>query len=544
MQLLFTVTMVVVLAVWCVAIFFRSRFLLHMMQLEGYKNENYLKWVNQNKTKAYPKKLRMIFNVIAVATIALGAINSPYSLYIYSAIWLVGILISIQFKRETTKIDLVYTDRAKRLFLANGILNIVVLGVIVLIYWFTVTNVFNYIPLVMLFAGLLYYANTLTLTWANKIMIPIEKKINKKYFDQAKEKIRTFKRLKVVGITGSYGKTSVKFITSTILEDKFKTLKTPESYNTPMGVSKVINGELDDTYETFVVEMGARNIGDIKEMAELAGPTIGILTSVGPTHLETFKNIENIMKTKYELIDELPADGIAIFNYDNKYVKKLADKTFKEKILYGIQNINKVDIYAKDIEVSEKGSTFTLGYKDGDEMKVTTKLLGEHNISNILAGVAAGKALGMELADMAERIDKVEPVPHRLQLINPGTGITIIDDAFNSNPVSSKAALDVLSKFKEGRKVIITPGMIELGEDEDKENKQFGKNIAKVCDFAILVGKNRTKPIQEGIKSQGFPAESLFIVDSLDQATQVLQKLVRPKDVVLFENDLPDNYNE
>lgn len=541
---LFVAIMILALAVWCVAIFFRSRFLLHMMQLEGYKNENYLKWVNENKSKAYPKKLRNMFNLIAVATIVSSAVVSPYSLYIYVAIWVIGMLLSVEFKRESSKIELVYTDRAKRLFLANIIVNIVIFGVIVLVYSLLVTNIFNYIPLVMLFAALVYYANTLTLMLANKIMIPIEKKINKKYFEQAKAKIRTFDKLKIVGITGSYGKTSVKFITSTILEDKFKTLKTPESYNTPMGVSKVINGELDETYETFVVEMGARNIGDIKEMAELAGPTIGILTSIGPTHLETFKNIENIMKTKYELIDALPADGVAIFNYDNKYVKRLADKTFKEKILYGLENIKDVDIYAKDIEVSEKGSTFTLGYKDGEEMRVTTKLLGEHNISNILAGIAAGKALGMELADMAERVDKVEPVPHRLQLINPGTGITIIDDAFNSNPVSSKAALDVLSKFPEGRKIIITPGMIELGEDEARENKQFGKNIAKVCDFAILVGKNRTKPIQEGIKSQGFASESLFIVDSLDQATQVLQNLVKPKDVVLFENDLPDNYNE
>ena len=375
-------------------------------------------------------------------------------------------------------------------------------------------------------------------------MKPIEAGINKYFSDNATKKVNSFKDLEVVGITGSYGKTSVKFIASTIVEEKFNTLKTPESYNTPMGVSKVINEELNASNEVFIVEMGARNIGDIREMSRLVSPKIGILTSVGPTHLETFKNIENVMKTKYELIDELPEDGIAIFNYDNKYVKKLADKTNKEKIIYGIKNIKNLDIYATDVEVSQAGSTFTLGYKSGEKIEATTRLLGEHNISNILAGVALGKTLGLSLEEIASRISHIEPIPHRLQLITPGTGVTIIDDAFNSNPVSSKAALDVLSKFKEGRKIIITPGMIELGDDEWKENEEFGKNIAKVCDFAILVGPKRTQPIQDGIKKQGFPAESLFVVESLDKATQVLGKLTRPKDVVLFENDLPDNYNE
>ncbi len=544
MSLWFIITMLIVAAVWCVAVFFRIRYLLHMMQLEGYKNDNFLKWMAENKYKVYPKNLTMAIGLIVVISMFLGVMKSEYTIYIYSLIWIVGVLFSINFKSEKTKIPLNYTDRAKRLFIANGLVNIAIIALIKITYFLLVDDFIAYIPSILLFAALVYYVNPYTLCLANILVKPIEAKINKGFFDSAKAKVKSFEKLNVVGITGSYGKTSVKFITATILEEKLKTLKTPESYNTPMGVSKTINGELDETYDAFVVEMGARNIGDIKEMTELASPKIGVLTSIGPTHLETFKNIENIMKTKYELIDGLPSDGIAIFNYDNQYIKKLSDKTFKEKITYGIENIKDVDIYAKDIEVSEKGSTFTLGYKTGETIKATTQMLGEHNISNILAGVAVAKVLGMSLEEIAARISLIESVPHRLQLIIPGTGITIIDDAFNSNPVSSKAALDVLSKFKEGRKIIITPGMIELGEDEVKENKEFGRNIAKVCDFAILVGPKRTLPIQEGIKEQGFDENGLFIVESLDKATQVLAKLTRPKDVVLFENDLPDNYNE
>ena len=538
-------TMLITTVVWGVAVFYRSRALLHMMQLEGYKNDNYLKWLSENKDKAYPKKLRTMINVLVVLTILIGFLNSPYTAYIYAGIWILVMLYSINFKGEKSKIELNYTDRAKRLFVANAIINVALVALVLAIYLYFVGDFQELMPLILLFAMLLYYTNTYTLVLANKIMKPIEEGINQKFFDSAKEKIKTYDKLKVVGITGSYGKTSVKFITSTILEEKLNTYKTPESYNTPMGVSKVVNqGDLNESHEAFVVEMGARNIGDIKEMSDLAGPTIGVLTSVGPTHLETFKNVENVAKTKYELIEALPEDGIAIFNYDNKYIKKLADKTFKEKILYGLKNIKELDVYATDVEVSENGSTFTLGYKSGETIKVTTKLLGEHNISNILAGVAVAKTLGLTIEEIASRIGVIEPIPHRLQLIIPGTGVTIIDDAFNSNPVSSKAALDVLGKFKEGRKIIITPGMIELGEDEYKENEQFGKNIAKVCDFAILVGPKRTLAIQNGLKQQGFNQDSMFVVDTLDRATKVLGSLARPKDVVLFENDLPDNYNE
>ncbi|AFS78108.1 UDP-N-acetylmuramoyl-tripeptide--D-alanyl-D-alanine ligase MurF [Gottschalkia acidurici 9a] len=543
MESLFIPMVILTTVVWGVAIYFRSRFLLHMMQLEGYKNSNYLNWIKEFKHRVFYKKINLAFAIIVLITAARITLTS--ALDTYPIIWSLLMLLSVNFKKEKAKIELNYTQRAKRLMISSIIVNIILLLVAVAICVLTIKDTLIAYSVILLIATCIYYLEPYILCLGNIAVAPVEKKVNEYYFNMAKDKIRSFKDLKVVGITGSYGKTSVKFVTSTILEEKFNVLKTPESYNTPMGVSKVANGELNSEHEVFIVEMGARNIGDIKEMAELAGPKIGILTSIGPTHLETFKNIENIMKTKYELIEGLPSDGIAIFNYDNKHIKKLADKTFKEKILYGMEDIDKLDLYATDIEVSELGSTFILGDKEGNKVKCTTKLLGHHNISNILAGAALGKALGLTLEEISAGISKVEPVPHRLQLIvNPATGVIVIDDAFNSNPISSKAALEVLSQFKEGRKIIITPGMIELGDDEFKENKEFGKNIAKTCDYAILVGKNRTRPIQEGIKEEGFENESLFIVGSLDEATQTLQKIVRPKDIVLFENDLPDNYNE
>jgi len=250
------------------------------------------------------------------------------------------------------------------------------------------------------------------------------------------------------------------------------------------------------------------------------------------------------MRTKYELIERLPADGVAIFNYDNEYVKKLANKTFKEKILYGIKNIEDTDVFATDIRVGNTGSKFTLCINGLGTIECETKLLGEHNILNILAGAALAKVLGLNLDEILRGISNLESVEHRLQLIDPGTGVIVIDDAFNSNPDGAKAALDVLDSFKDYRKIIVTPGMVELGALEEEENKKFGENIAHVCDIAILVGKKRTTPIYRGLKNKEFNEDNLYVVNSLNEATEVLKTLTKANDVVLFENDLPDTYNE
>lgn len=481
----------------------RAKESLHIAQLEGYESDHYLKWLNNNRDKAY----------------------------------------SLKRNNQPIKKPLVMTNRAKRLYNTNYIVNIILFFILAIL---SISVLPNYIDLIVMLVvlGILFYLQPMVMALSTFIMEPIEKRINMGFYVTAQNKIRNREDLKVVGITGSFGKTSTKFIIGGILSGRFDVLNTPESYNTPMGLSKVINNELNDSHEVFIAEMGAKKIGEIREVACLAQPQIGVLTSIGPVHIETFKNIDNIMKTKYELIEELPTDGIAVFNYDNEYIKKLADKTFKEKILYGMENIEDLDIYADDIQVSELGSTFTLKDKEGNSIRCTTKLLGKHNIYNILAGASVGKALGLTFEEIAKGIEKIEPIPHRLNIINPGTGIIIIDDAFNSNPIGSKAALEVLSQFKDGKKIIVTPGMIELGEIEEAANREFGVNIGKVCDYVILIGEKRTRPIYEGLMETNYNKSNIFIVNNLDEATVQIGKIAKPKDIVLFENDLPDNYSE
>ena len=486
----------------------RTKESLHMVQLEGYDPENYLKWLNNNKKRAY----------------------------------------GIQKETIPIKKPLVMTDRAKRLYYANYGLttfSIVALSLILVNIISTLgSHIVVTIAILAFFMALAYYLQPIFMWLATLIMKPIENKINMGFYKSAQEKIKQREDLTVIGITGSFGKTSTKFIVGTILSSKFNVLNTPESYNTPMGLSKVINNSLTKEHQVFVAEMGAKVLGEIREVAELAQPQIGIITSIGPVHMETFKNIDNIMKTKYELIEELPTDGIAVFNYDNEHIQKLADKTFKEKMLYGLENVEKLDLYADEIEVSEKGSSFNLKDKVGNSIRCTTKLLGRHNIYNLLAGACVGVIMGLSFEEICKGIKKVQPVEHRLNVIEAANGVIIIDDAFNSNPIGTKAALEVLSEFKEGNKIVITPGMIELGDMEESANREFGVNMAKVCDYVILIGEKRTVPIYEGLISTGFNPSNVFIVNNLNEATTQLGKITKPKDVVLFENDLPDNYSE
>jgi len=498
-----------------------------------------------NKNKVHTKNDKIyaaILIVFSTVLIIISPIESPIYPLIYSIISLLFFLINAKSKEEAKK-PLIFTPRAKRLYGISIFLVFFDLILTLLIVKWITKDILSYFPVWAGILTIIYYFSSFYTYGANYIAKPMEERINKKYYIQASEKIKKM-NINSVGITGSYGKTSTKFITETILKEKYKVLKTPESYNTPMGISKIINNELTDDYDVFIAELGATKTGDIDEVAKLTNPKIGIITSIGPCHLETFKSIDNIMRTKYELIENLPDDGIAIFNYDNEYVKRLADKTFKEKLLYGIDNIEDTDVFATNIHVDSLGSSFSLCIKSLGVIECRTKLLGKHNILNILGGAAIASVLGLSLDEIKRGISNLETVEHRLQLIDNGLGILVIDDAFNSNPDGAKAALDVLNSFTDRRKIIVTPGMVELGDIEETENFKFGEQIASVCDIAILVGKKRTLPIYQGMKKHNFNEDNLYVVNSLNEATELIKNITKINDVILFENDLPDTYDE
>ena len=345
--------------------------------------------------------------------------------------------------------------------------------------------------------------------------------------------------LQIIGITGSYGKTSTKHYLHHILSSQFDTLMTPGSFNTTMGVVRTIREMLKPYNEVFIVEMGAKNPGDIKEICDLVHPHVGIITAVGPQHLESFKTLERVQSTKFELVDSLPFNGIAIINDD---FDKIADRPVinAECLRYGV-NATSADYKAIDIKYSSSGTDFTVIGPDGFNLKLSTRLMGECNVSDLMAAIVAAHKLGVSDSRIVSSIASIEPVEHRLSVKKTPGGIIIIDDAFNSNPVGSRMAVEVLGKFTGGKRIVITPGMIELGAEQFELNSEFGKHIAKNVDVAIIVGQYNRDAIMDGIKEAGFKGQ-LLLADSFAEAQKILTGIARPGDTVLYENDLPDTF--
>lgn len=513
-----TVLLNISLIILSIYIFKKIRHGLHMLQLEYYKNERYTVWIkkNKNKTFSYRDLLLLLSSIICIINLRVGLIITL----------VLSILLYYARNMYQEKKAFVVTGRIKRMY----IVEFIVFAVIIVLTNININAIFIVDLLVIL---AYYFVNIL-----NTINAPIEKNIQNKFVKKAKNKLKEMNNLKIIGITGSYGKTSTKYIVSTILSQKYNVLKTPKSYNTQMGIVKTINEKLKPTDQVFVCEMGASEVGKIKKLADLVSPTIGMITSIGPQHLETFGSLENIKKTKFELVDSLKEDGIAFLNYEDENIKSM--KCSKNKITYGLSNTN--DYYATDIEIEEIGSKFIIHTKNNEQIPVKTKLLGEHNIINIIGAVAIAKELNLSNQEIQLGIKMLKPVEHRLELKQYANGTIIIDDAYNSNTKGAQMAVEVLGRFKDKKRVLVTPGMVELGNKLYEYNKIFGMQAAPNCDFAILVGEKQAEPIYDGLIEKKFDKNKIYIAKDFEQARQKMNELMDSNTVILLENDLSDNY--
>ncbi len=449
----------------------------------------------------------------------------------------------ITFPQCHDKKAFVVTARVKRLLCANFI---------ILVGLYTVTlHALLYHPWLRLWGALFllvtyHFYQPWLLVLLNLFLLPIEKLICCHYSRDAKDKLTKIETLKVIGITGSYGKTSTKYLVSALLDTQFRTLKTPQSYNTLMGVTKTIRDELKPYHEVFVVEMSAKQPGDIKELTNLVNPSYALITNIGVQHLETFHTLDTICRTKNELFSSLPANGTAFCNLDDPNIVALMDKLppTVNRITYGINQIG-ANYTATNLTLSAAGCAFTI---DGDAIpspiSLRTQLLGRHNISNLLGAIAIAHQFGVPLTKIVFTVRKLSSVPHRLNLLHPAPQITFIDDTFNANPIGSTNALEVLTSFAGKRKIVVTPGLIELGAEEENANFSLGVKIAQYCDYVILVGQKQTAAIQKGLAAEHYPEHQLKIVSNLEAAKKHLSTMLTSGDVVLFENDLPDDYAE
>lgn len=534
---------------------YRLRYFLHMFQLVGYKTGEFRSFM-ADRFFSHVITAEHIFITIIISVLVtffaedITLTAAAILLSMFVLFWFTGIS---EYKSEREKKPLVFTARMKRV---AGFILIVLIAI-----WYSLLEI-GFIsllirdfaapfiktdPYFMAFSLVFVDICVPFLVWLGGwVLKPVEWKIQNGFKNQAREKLASLPDLKVIAITGSYGKTSTKFAIDAFLKERYSVCVTPGSFNTPMGICKVINNDLKANHRVLILEMGARYKGNIGELCDIAQPDLSVVTNVGLAHLETFGSQDVIAREKSTIVRRLKPNGTAILNGDDPRVKAMGGLRDDARVVYiGEEG----SVTAQDITVDSSGTSFMMVWKrpDGTEearTRVQTKLLGEHNIQNVLLAAAVAREFDIRIETAALAASKMEPVEHRLELKHRN-GLTVIDDAFNSNPVGAKNALDVLSSFESGKKIIITPGMIELGEREDEMNEEFGRQIARSeVDVAILVGDAQTAAIQRGIEEENSSGDTdVHVVKSLFAANDLLNELAVEGDVVLYENDLPDNYS-
>ena len=459
----------------------------------------------------------------------------------------------------SAKVKLAFTARVKRLIVVFAFISTLL----------TVPLAAVYPPL---FALAAIFPGAIAFLIAAAITSPIENRRNKRFVEWSKAVLAERSGLIKIGITGSYGKTTAKNLLTAFLSKEYSTCATPGNYNTPMGIALTVRDELLPDDDVFVAEMGARYPGDIRELCEIVMPSIAVVTAIGTQHLETFGSEENLMNTKKELVDALPDDGAAIFNGDNDGCKKLYERCRCKRMISGcdeaaikalyslmenkrgeeanksrltseavrkeIKAFSAFDAYYGDVGYAARGMEFTLAVR-GEAARISTPLLGAHIPSMIAECALAASYMGIPLEKIKFAASEAKAVAHRLELLYNGDDV-IIDDAYNGNESGAKSALEVLSKFTPRVRVLITPGVVELGERGESANENIGRIAATACDYAIFVGGN-AEALSRGAIANGLGADKIAKTRSLDEAMEKL-KIIKGEKAVLFENDLPDNY--
>ncbi len=506
---------------------------LHMLQQNRYnRGKKYYYWIFQNPSKVYLSE-----SVLFILSLTFLMFDNTLMSIVFSIVSLINIIL-LNNKKDNKKTPLVMTSRIKRMLITNLIIYIILVVVLIINY-----NQ-EYLAYYYILLSIIAYINNFTVIFINFLNRPIEKLVGLYFKNKALTKFRSMTHMETIGITGSYGKTSSKNILNDILNIKYNAYPTPKNFNTPFGLMITINEHLDKFADFFIAEMGACRKGEIKELCNLVTPKYGILTKIGLAHLETFGSVKTIQNTKFELIESLPSDGLGVLNGDDPKQVNYELKNNVEVKFVGIDNPN-VDTHASNIKITHEGSTFKVKFKDEKENHIfKTKLLGRANIYNILQAITLGKHLGITIDKLKTAVANVKPVEHRLQL-RKYYDMYLIDDAYNSNPEGAKMALEVL-ELMPGTRVIITPGMIELGAKDQEIHYEFGKLIAKSTDIAILIGEQKTKDIKKGLISENFKKENIYIFNDVQEAIKLLPKLKQKNKnlFALLENDLPDSFDE
>lgn len=521
-----TVCKALLVAVCTVQAALETVYYTHMLQLNSYRPERYTAWMRENDRRVFPPT--RLFSVLPLAVLMMfGFAENESGLIIYAVAIFFCLISALLDIPKRAKKPLVYTARVKRLLVTQG----VILAAFAALAFGLPPHRLTCAVLLLLVVLV-----PLLVSLSNAVNRPLERRIADRYTADARRILSEMPNLTVIGVTGSFGKTSTKYFLHALLSCRYNVLMTPESYNTPMGVVRTVREQMNASHEIFVCEMGAKTRGDIREICDIVHPKYGVITAIGEQHLESFGSMDAILQTKFELADAIPPDGAVFLNTDNPYIASRAVENTRT-VTYG--SGSGADYTAGDAVTDEGGTHFTVTGPGGETCRFTTRLLGAHNIQNLTGCIAVAHTLGIPFSDLAAAVRKVKPVPHRLQMLPGG----VIDDAYNANPAGFRSALDVLGGMKDTDRVLVTPGMVELGERQEALNEELGAYAAERCDTAVLVGEKQAPPLQKGLLSAGFPRERIFVASDLHQAMSFVSQLPpAAKRIVLLENDLPDNF--
>ena len=534
---LFTVALVVF-------VYYRGIALLQYFQQEEYNNDRFLKWIFRKR--AFDKKATLI-TLLGFIGWYFGQGYGPFVNLAFYIIVLLALLYGAYVSgppKWAIKKPLVMTARVQRILFVYLVFIAIYFASVLLLVEKNDTTGF------MLAFIAFFQWPPFFLVASNFLLKPVEEFINRRYLKQAEKRLENITPT-IIAITGSYGKTSIKNILAHILSAEAPTLATPGSVNTLMGICRIIREELREQHKFFVVEMGAYGPGSIKRLCKLTPPNIGIISGVGVAHYERFKSLETVFQTKFELADDLvsreqpvivSADGVP-----EVFLSPYLAKNPRVYLCGSKDSGQKPNLVIQKVTQTNEGLKLELEYKEKGKRKtahVEVPLFGLHQAANVALAAAAALELGFPMDTIKAALKTTPQITNRLEVVRSKGGPTIINDAYNSNPQGFANALEVLGLLKkpQGRRILVTPGIVELGDEHDAQHRLLGQKAGKISDLALVVGPKRMASFIEGFKAAKSQGTTLKIFETQKEAEDWVQQNASPSDTILFENNLPDLY--
>lgn len=500
---------------------------LRYLQQEDYTPYRFLKWICQN----YCFDTR--FSLIALGGY-LCTLQFPSLALLLGSLASVTLSLLEDDPRRSGKITLKMTARAKRIFSLSVCFTF---SITLSLFWFFSTSPWLCFFIAMQIVPFALVAATWVLSYE-------EAKRQKTLMKEARDLLLADSP-HIIGITGSYGKTSAKNLLGPILQVTLgPTFWPSKGVNTLMGSTREIRQRWQKGYSYSVMEMGAYYKGSIKKLCEFTPPSSAWITSIGLAHLERFKTQDTILHTKAELADALAPGSLLVLNGDNLGCRQISKwHSNKKTVLYGLNNDqNDLDVWLHNYIFSEKGSVFEITY-NGKSYQGSSLMVGKTALSNVAGAFAMACHLGADPEFALAVIAQIPPIGNRLQIEKVGA-ITYLHDAYNSNPIGFNSALEVLAQLPAKRRLLMTPGMIELGSEQDRLNEEAGKAAASICDLVFIVGSHNREALKKGLLSAGMPSEHIYICENRDEAFCKWKQIQQSEDSLLIENDLSDLHEQ